>query len=59
MVAKRDHDIIRLRESRDQQIAELNERRQKDHVKMQSLQEMKAVVEARSVCSNVLDPGKF
>ncbi|KAF8894030.1 hypothetical protein BD779DRAFT_1797962 [Infundibulicybe gibba] len=48
MLAKRDTDNSRLREQRDQQLSELNERKQKDQVKMASLQEFKSLAESRS-----------
>ncbi|OCH92316.1 BRE1-domain-containing protein [Obba rivulosa] len=46
-VTNRDNDNIRLREQRDQAMAELNERKAKDSVKMQSLQELKTLAESR------------
>ena len=51
MLAKRDADNSRLREQRDQQLAELNERRQKEQVKWQALNEYKQLSESRSVSS--------
>ena len=50
-LSKRDAEIARLREQRDQQMSELNERKQKDHVKLASLNEFKALAENRSVSS--------
>ncbi|EMD37345.1 hypothetical protein CERSUDRAFT_105371 [Gelatoporia subvermispora B] len=46
-LSTRDSDNVRLREQRDQATAELNERKAKDSVKMQSLQEFKSLAEAR------------
>lgn len=46
-IVKRDTEIMRLREQRDQHMAELNERKQKDAVKMESLQEFKTLAESR------------
>ncbi|CAA7261702.1 unnamed protein product [Cyclocybe aegerita] len=46
MLAKRDADNTRLREQRDQQHAELVERRHKDQVKFASLQEYKSLCES-------------
>lgn len=62
MLAKRDSENVRLREQREQQGAELNERRQKDSIKSASLQEYKLLVESNAVsrqcffsCINVLN----
>lgn len=49
MLVKRDNEIARLREQRDQQLSELNERKQKDSVKLHSLNEYKTLAETRSV----------
>ncbi len=49
-LSRRDTDIARLREIRDQQLAELHERKQKDAGKMTSTQEFKALAESRAVC---------
>lgn len=49
VLAKRDADNSRLREQRDQQLAELTERRHKEQVKWQSLNEYKQLSESRSV----------
>ena len=49
MLAKRDADNSRLREQRDQQLAELNERRQKEQVKWQALNEYKQLSDSRAV----------
>lgn len=49
MIGKRDTDILRLRDQRDQYHAELHERKAKDAVKMNSLTELKALAEARAV----------
>ncbi|KAH6914381.1 BRE1 E3 ubiquitin ligase-domain-containing protein [Coprinopsis sp. MPI-PUGE-AT-0042] len=46
-IAKRDAENVRLREQRDQQIAEVNERKQKDSVKRASLNEWKNLAESR------------
>lgn len=47
-IAKRDAENIRLREQRDQQMAEVNERKQKDSVKRASLHEWKSLAESRA-----------
>lgn len=51
MLAKRDNENARLREQREQQAAELNERKHKDSVKLASLQELKTLVDSRSAGS--------
>ncbi|KAH9839472.1 BRE1-domain-containing protein [Rhodofomes roseus] len=48
MLARRDNDNVRLRETRDQYAAELHERRQKEQVKCQALNEYKHLSESRS-----------
>lgn len=48
MLSKRDVENARLRDQREQQAAELNERKHKDNVKLASLQELKALAESRS-----------
>ncbi|KZT72126.1 hypothetical protein DAEQUDRAFT_705813 [Daedalea quercina L-15889] len=48
MLTKRDHENARLREQRDQQAAELLERKQKEQVKWQALDEYKQLSESRS-----------
>ncbi|KAF9010533.1 BRE1 E3 ubiquitin ligase-domain-containing protein [Cyathus striatus] len=48
MLSKRDAENARLREQREQQAAELNERRQKDKDKLASTKELKTLVESRS-----------
>lgn len=48
MLTKRDNENLRLREQRDQQLSELNERKHKDHIKIASLNEFKALAETRS-----------
>jgi hypothetical protein len=48
MITKRDVENARLRDQREQQAAELNERKHKDNVKLASLQELKALAESRS-----------
>jgi hypothetical protein len=55
MIAKRDAENARLREQREQQAAELNERKHKESVKLASLQELKALTESRSVSGLHLD----
>jgi len=49
MLQKRDAENARLREQRDQQAAELVERRHKDTVKASSLEQLKLLVDSRSV----------
>lgn len=49
MLAKRDSENARLREQREQQSAELNERKQKDAIKFASIQEYKSLLESNSV----------
>ena len=49
MLAKRDSENARLREQREQQGAELNERKQKDAIKFASIQEYKSLLESNSV----------
>ncbi|EAU91038.2 hypothetical protein CC1G_03206 [Coprinopsis cinerea okayama7 len=46
-IAKRDAENTRLREQRDQQQAELNERKHKDGVKINQINELKNLVEQR------------
>ncbi|KAF8919838.1 BRE1 E3 ubiquitin ligase-domain-containing protein [Mucidula mucida] len=53
-LSRRDTDIARLREIRDQQLAELHERKQKDAGKMTSTQEFKALAESRAEMISVL-----
>ncbi|KAI6000700.1 hypothetical protein EDD15DRAFT_1782041 [Pisolithus albus] len=48
LLSKRDADNLRVRETRDQYGAELAERKAKDSVKLQSLQEVKDLAESRS-----------
>jgi hypothetical protein len=48
MVSKRDLENARLRDQREQQAAELNERKHKDNVKLASMQELRALSESRS-----------
>jgi len=48
MLQKRDAENARLREQRDQQAAELVERRHKDTVKASSLEQLKLLVDSRS-----------
>jgi E3 ubiquitin-protein ligase BRE1 len=49
MLAKRDSENLRLREQRDQQMSELMERKQKEAIKLTSMQELKSLSESRSV----------
>lgn len=49
LLSRRDADMARLRETRDQQLAELNERKQKDGIKWASLQEFKSLVASQAV----------
>jgi len=49
MLTKRDAENARLRDQREQQAAELNERKHKDNVKCASLHEWKALADSRSV----------
>ena len=49
MLSKRDAENARLRDQREQQAAELNERKHKDSIKLSSLQEWKTVAESRLV----------
>jgi len=46
---KRDLENNRLREQRDQAIAELTERRQKDAIKMESLEEQRRLTQQQIV----------
>lgn len=55
MLSKRDVENARLRDQREQQAAELNERKHKDNVKLASLQELKALAESRSERISVLE----
>lgn len=48
LLSKREADNLRVRELRDQYGAELTERKAKDNVKLQSVQELKALAESRS-----------
>lgn len=54
MVVKRDSENARLREQREQQSAELNERKHKDAVKYASIQEYKSLLESNSVKLNFI-----
>ncbi|KAF5370755.1 hypothetical protein D9758_001925 [Tetrapyrgos nigripes] len=54
LLSKRDADIARLREHRDQQSAELHERKHKDNVKIQSCEEYKALANSRAERITVL-----
>ncbi|PCH43601.1 BRE1-domain-containing protein [Wolfiporia cocos MD-104 SS10] len=55
LVTKRDNENMRLREQRDQQLSELNERKQREHVKLNSLAELKTLAESRSGRIKVLE----
>ncbi|KAJ6587101.1 BRE1 E3 ubiquitin ligase-domain-containing protein [Mycena vulgaris] len=46
MMTKRDAENTRLRDQREQQAAELNERKQKDGVKLSSMKELESLAEA-------------
>ncbi|KAF9469928.1 BRE1 E3 ubiquitin ligase-domain-containing protein [Collybia nuda] len=48
MLAKRDAENARLRDQREQQAAELNERKQKESIKATSFQELKLLADSRS-----------
>ncbi|KAH7888505.1 BRE1 E3 ubiquitin ligase-domain-containing protein [Phlebopus sp. FC_14] len=48
MLAKRDADNLRVRELRDQYGAELGERKAREAVKLQSIQELRELAESRS-----------
>ena len=58
LLAKRDAENLRLRDQREQQASELNERKHKEYVKMASLQELKVLSESRSA-SHSLSPVAF
>lgn len=49
ILAKRDADLTRLRDQREQLNAELNELRSRENIKYQSSRELKALAESRSV----------
>lgn len=46
---RKEADNLRLRDQREQQTSELNERKHKDNVKMASLNELNGLAESRSV----------
>lgn len=48
LIAKRDTENARLRDQREQQAAELNERKQRDNVKLASMKELQSLAETRS-----------
>ncbi|KAF9568023.1 BRE1-domain-containing protein [Agrocybe pediades] len=54
MLNKRDAENVRLREQRDQFAAENSERRQKDSIKLASLQEYKSLVDSNAERLNIL-----
>jgi len=49
LLAKRDADLTRLRDQREQLNAELSELRSRENIKYQSSRELKALAESRSV----------
>ncbi|KAJ6500129.1 BRE1 E3 ubiquitin ligase-domain-containing protein [Mycena vitilis] len=55
LIGKRDAENARLRDQREQQAAELNERKQKDSVKHASMKELESLAEARSARIVVLE----
>ncbi|KAI0328649.1 BRE1-domain-containing protein [Cubamyces sp. BRFM 1775] len=55
MISKRDSELARIREQRDQYYAELNERRAKESTKMASIAEFKTLAEARAERIAVLE----
>ncbi|KAI8993085.1 BRE1-domain-containing protein [Trametes punicea] len=55
MLSKRDAELLRIRDQRDQYHAELNERRAKESAKMSSLSEFKSLAEARAERIAVLE----
>jgi hypothetical protein len=58
MISKRDTDSLRLRDQRDQQAAEINERKQRDALKCQSLEQLKDLAESRSASQLILPVAK-
>lgn len=52
-LVRREAETLRLRDQREQQTSELNERKHKDSVKLASLNELKTLSEARSVSSTI------
>ncbi|KAJ7045767.1 BRE1 E3 ubiquitin ligase-domain-containing protein [Mycena alexandri] len=55
LIGKRDTENTRLRDQREQLAAELNERKQKDGIKMASAKELESLAEARSARIVVLE----
>ncbi|KAJ7747309.1 BRE1 E3 ubiquitin ligase-domain-containing protein [Mycena metata] len=55
LIGKRDTENTRLRDQREQLAAELNERKQKDGIKMASAKELESLAEARSARIAVLE----
>ncbi|KAI0071770.1 BRE1-domain-containing protein [Panus rudis PR-1116 ss-1] len=55
IISKRDTELIRLREQRDQINSELHERKAKEQVKLASLHEFKTLAESRSERIKVLE----
>lgn len=49
MLAKRESEVLRVREQRDQRDAELKERKSRDAAKSQALHEYKQLAETRMV----------
>ena len=54
LVSKRDFEIGRLREQRDQHQAEINERKAKEQIRSASALEFRALAEARAVCTSTI-----
>lgn len=50
LLSKRDIEMLRLRDLRDQYHSELNERKAKDAAKTSSLAEFESLAETRAVC---------
>ncbi|KAK7005736.1 putative allantoicase [Favolaschia claudopus] len=55
LIGKRDAENARLRDQREQQAAELNERKQRDNLKFASIKELEKLAEARSARISVLE----
>ncbi len=54
MITKRDNENLRLREQRDQQAAELNERKHRDMNKLHSFNEIKSLLDSRTASIKLL-----
>ena len=52
-LGRKEAETLRLRDQREQQTSELNERKHKDSVKLASLNELKALSTARSVSIHI------